>query len=84
MISVSSVQPIRNAHGLKSPQVRQFTSSSDPEFAAKFKDIVGLYVDPPDHAVVFRSIRRAGFKLSIAPNQACPQEGTSRRHDIRL
>ncbi len=51
-ISVSLVQRIWRAHGLKPHQVRQFKLSNDPAFAAKLKDIVGLYVDPPDHAVV--------------------------------
>jgi hypothetical protein len=32
--------------------VRQFKLSTDPQFAAKLKEIVGLYVNPPDHAVV--------------------------------
>ena len=32
--------------------VRQFKLSNDPQFAAKLKEIVGLYVNPPDHAVV--------------------------------
>jgi transposase len=51
-ISVSSVQRIWRAHGLRPHLVRQFKLSRDPQFAAKLKDIVGLYVDPPDHAVV--------------------------------
>src|SRR6478672_12117471 len=51
-ISVSSVQRIWRAHGLRPHQVRQFKLSRDPQFAAKLKDIVGLYVNPPDHAVV--------------------------------
>jgi transposase len=51
-ISVSSVQRIWRAHGLKPHQVRQFKLSNDPAFAAKLKDVVGLYVDPPEHAVV--------------------------------
>jgi transposase len=51
-ISVSSVQRIWRAHGLKPHQVRQFKLSNDPAFAAKLRDVVGLYVDPPDHAVV--------------------------------
>jgi len=33
-------------------QVRQFTLSNDPQFAAKVRDIVGLHVAPPAHAVV--------------------------------
>src|SRR5664280_646494 len=51
-ISVRSVQRIWCAHGLKPHRVRQFKLSNDPAFAAKLKDVVGLYVDPPDHAVV--------------------------------
>ena len=51
-ISVSPVQRIWRAHGLRPHLLRQFKLSRDPQFAAKLKDIVGLYVDPPDHAVV--------------------------------
>ena len=51
-ISVSSVQRIWRAHGLQPHRVRQFKLSNDPQFAAKLKDIVGLYVNPPDHAIV--------------------------------
>ena len=51
-ISVSSVQRIWRSHGLQPQRVRQFKLSKDPAFAAKLKDIVGLYVDPPAHAVV--------------------------------
>jgi transposase len=40
------------AHGLRPHQVRSFKLSTDPNFAAKVEDIVGLYVDPPAHAVV--------------------------------
>src|SRR5450759_2238332 len=51
-ISVSSVQRIWHAHGLQPHRVRQFKLSNDPQFAAKLRAIVGLYVDPPDHAMV--------------------------------
>ena len=51
-ISVSSVQRIWRSHGLQPHRVRQFKLSNDPAFAVKLKDIVGLYVDPPAHAVV--------------------------------
>jgi transposase len=51
-ISVSSVQRIWRAHGLQPHRLRQFKLSNDPQFAAKLRDIVGLYVDPPAHAVV--------------------------------
>ena len=51
-ISMSSVQRIWHAHGLKPHQVRLFKLSKDPAFAVKLRDIVGLYVDPPAHTVV--------------------------------
>src|SRR6185312_16118907 len=51
-ISVSSVQRIWRKHGLQLHKIRQFTLSSDPRFAAQLLDIVGLYVNPPEHAVV--------------------------------
>src|SRR5690349_1097804 len=51
-VSVSSVQRIWRAHGLRPHQVRQFKLSTDPKFIDKLRDIVGLYVDPPAHAIV--------------------------------
>jgi transposase len=51
-ISLRSVQRIWRAHDLQPHRIRTFKRSSDPDFAAKLEDIVGLYVDPPKHAVV--------------------------------
>ena len=51
-ISVSSVQRIWRAHGLQPHRVRQFKLSRDRQFVEKLRDVVGLYVDPPVHAVV--------------------------------
>ena len=51
-ISVSSVQRIWRCHGLQPHRMRQFKLSNYPKFAAKLKDIVGLYVDSPAHAIV--------------------------------
>jgi len=51
-ISLRSVQRIWEAHRLQPHRVRTFKRSGDPDFAAKMTDIVGLYVDPPSHAVV--------------------------------
>ncbi len=39
-------------HGLKPHLVRTYKVSRDPEFAAKVRDIVGLYLNPPEHAIV--------------------------------
>ncbi len=51
-ISPSSARRIWNRHGLQPHRVRAFKLSNDPKFAEKLKDVVGLYVDPPAHAVV--------------------------------
>ena len=51
-ISLTSVQRIWRAHGLAPHRLRTFKLSKDPKFAEKVRDIVGLYVDPPAHAVV--------------------------------
>jgi transposase len=51
-ISPSSVRRIWHAHGLQPHRFRRFKLSNDPQFAAKLRDVVGLYVDPPAHAVV--------------------------------
>jgi transposase len=51
-LAVSTVQNIWKAHGLAPHRWRSFKLSTDRAFAEKLHDIVGLYVDPPAHAVV--------------------------------
>ena len=51
-ISHTSVQRIWNEHGLKPHLARSFKVSNDPDFAGKVEDIVGLYIDPPEKALV--------------------------------
>ena len=51
-LSVSSVQRIWRAHGLQPHRMRQFKLSNDPRFVDKLRDVAGLYVDPPAHAIV--------------------------------
>jgi len=51
-ISLSAVQRIWKAHNLQPHRLRTFKKSKDPNFIAKVEDIVGLYMNPPAHAVV--------------------------------
>jgi hypothetical protein len=51
-IGVSSVQRIWRAHGLKPHLVKSFKLSNDPRFVVKLRDIVGLYINPPERALV--------------------------------
>src|SRR5215831_1437112 len=51
-ISEASVRRIWRAHGLKPHLIKTFKVSNDPEFVEKLQDIVGLYLNPPEHAMV--------------------------------
>jgi len=51
-ISASAVRRIWKAHGLQPHRWRRFKLSNDPRFVEKLRDVVGLYVDPPAHAIV--------------------------------
>jgi transposase len=52
-ISESSVGRIWKAHGLKPHLVKTFKLSNDKQFVEKLEDVVGLYLSPPENAVVF-------------------------------
>jgi transposase len=51
-VSAASVSRHWRAHGLKPHIVRGFKISRDPQFVEKLQDIVGLYMAPPEHALV--------------------------------
>ena len=51
-VSEATVRRIWRAHGLKPHLSRSFKVSSDPQFAEKLADVVGLYLNPPEHAIV--------------------------------
>src|SRR6202035_3713003 len=51
-ISLRAVQRLWEANRLQPHRLRTFKRSNDPKFAEKVEDVVGLYMDPPAHAVV--------------------------------
>jgi transposase len=51
-VSLRAVQRIWEANHLQPHRVRTFKTSTDPAFAEKVEDVVGLYMNPPMHAVV--------------------------------
>jgi transposase len=51
-ISHSLVQRVWQAHDLKPHLVKHFKLSNDPHFEDKLRDVVGLYLNPPEHALV--------------------------------
>ena len=52
-VSHTTVQRIWHAHELKPHLVRTFKLSNDKHFVEKLRDIIGLYLNPPEHALVF-------------------------------
>lgn len=52
-VSFTFVKKVWDGHGLKPWLVKTFKVSSDPHFVEKLKDVVGLYLNPPEHALVF-------------------------------
>lgn len=51
-LSPDSVHRIWRANGIKPHVVKTFKVSNDPQFAEKFWDVIGLYLDPPERALV--------------------------------
>src|SRR5512147_524112 len=87
-VSLRSVQRILEAHQLAPHRIRTFKLSNDPKFAEKLKDIVGLYVDPPAHAVVLsvdeksqiQAIDRTQPGLPMKPGRAGTMTHDYKRH----
>ena len=71
-ISVSSVQRIWRPHGLQPHRVHLFKLSNDPAFTTKLRDIVGLYIDPPAHAVVLSVDERSQIQALDSTQPGLP------------
>lgn len=51
-VSKNTVQRVWQAHGLKPHLVKTFKLSNDEQFVEKIRDVVGLYMSPPENALV--------------------------------
>jgi transposase len=77
-LSQTAVSRIWRAFGLKPHRAGTFKLSADPYFVEKVRDVVGLYLDPPDRAVVLSVAEKSGTQaldrtqpiLPMAPGQA--------------
>jgi transposase len=87
-LSVSSVQRIWRAFGLQPHRLETFKLSTDPEFVAKVRDVVGLYAAPPEHAMVLcvdeksqiQALGRSQPMLPMRPGQAARRSHDYTRH----
>jgi transcriptional regulator with XRE-family HTH domain len=76
-VSASTVQRIWSRNDLKPHITKIFKLSNDPDFEAKFWDVVGLYLDPPDKALVLccdeksqcQALERTQLALPLAPKR---------------
>jgi len=83
---ISTVFNILKEHKLSPHQVRTFKVSRDPDFENKLTDVVGLYVNPPDHAVVLSvdektQIQALGRTQTPLPMKA--GQPATRSHDYK-
>ena len=82
----TTVHRIWRTHQLKPHQVRTFKYSTDPELEAKVIDIVGLYLDPPENALVLCVDEKTQIQALDRTQPTLPMKrGTAERrtHDYR-
>jgi transposase len=87
-VSVSTVQRIWRAFGLQPHRLETFKLSTDPDFVAKVRDVVGLYVTPPQHAIVLcvdeksqiQALDRSQPMLPMRPGQPARRSHDYKRH----
>jgi transposase len=71
-VSPAKVHQIWQAAGLAPHRYRRFKLSTDPAFAAKVEDVVGLYVAPPKHGIVLSlDEKNRRSRRLIGPSRAC-------------
>jgi transposase len=85
----TSIQKIWREHGLKPHLVKGFKVSRDPAFVDKVRDVVGLYINPPEHAIVLsvdeksqiQALERTQQPLPLIPGHATTRTHDYARHD---
>ena len=87
-LSVSTVQRIWCAFGLQPHRIETFKLSTDPDFVAKVRDVVGLYMAPPERAIVLcvdeksqiQALDRSQPMLPMRPGQTARRSHDYKRH----
>ncbi|NJN36910.1 MAG: IS630 family transposase [Nitrospiraceae bacterium] len=77
-VSFMTVQRVWRKHGVRPHRLEHHTISNDPDFEAKAADVIGLYLNPPAHAVVFcvdektaiQALDRRDRRLPLSPGRA--------------
>ncbi len=71
-VSEATVRRIWKQHNLKPHLVKTFTLSRDKQFLEKLTDVVGLYLNPPDKALVLCVDEKSQIKPSIGRSRGLP------------
>jgi transposase len=85
-VSESSVLRIWRRYGMKPHQVRTFKISNDPHFADKLEDVVGLYLAPPEHALVLCVDEKSQIQALDRTQPGLPLKrgrGATQTHDYK-
>ena len=85
-VSYFFIKKVWHAHGLKPHLVKTFKLSNDPHFVEKLKDVVGLYLNPPEHALVFSVDEKTQIQALDRTQQPLPLTYNHRRtvtHDYK-
>jgi len=61
-VSQSMIHRVWKANGLKPHLVKTFKVSNDPHFEEKLRDVVGLYLNPPENALVFSADEKTSIQ----------------------
>ena len=85
-VSEASVRRVWHAHGLKPHRVETFKVSNDPHFAEKLDDVVGLYLNPPEHAIVLSVDEKSQIQALDRTQPGLPMKkgrGETMTHDYK-
>lgn len=74
-VSASTVGRVWREHGIKPHRVKSFKLSNDKRFVEKLDDIVGLYLDPPEHAIVLSCDEKSQIQALDRTQPALPLRG---------
>lgn len=82
-VSPATVMRVWHKAGLQPHRVRRYMASPDPDFEAKAKDILGLYLDPPKKAAVFCVDEKTAIQALDRAQPALPlRAGRPERHAV--
>jgi transposase len=89
-LTSATISKILRANGLKPHLIRTYKVSRDPAFASKVKDVVGLYLNPPENAIVLsvdektsiQALERSQLPLPLRQGRAARHTHDYKRHGV--